>query len=98
MKVREGYYSEQIRNEAFALVNLTVRQKEVLEVIRKWQPVSNERIAEHLGVYPHQVTPRTGELRELGVIEFCGESKSQLSGRKVSLWRINPEGRQLNLF
>ncbi len=98
METREGYYSEQIRNEAFALVNLTSRQKEVYEVIRKWQPIDNERIAEHLGVYPHQVTPRVGELRELGLVEFCGEGKSQLSGRKVSLWRINPDGKQLSLF
>ena len=98
MKVREGYYSEQIRNAAFAMVDLTARQKEVLEIIRKWQPISNERIAEHLGVYPHFVTPRVGELRELGLVEFCGVSKSATSGRKVSLWRINPVGMQLSLF
>lgn len=44
MKIREGYRSEQIRNEAFALVNLNKQQQKVLEVIKKWQPISNEMI------------------------------------------------------
>jgi len=98
MRAREGYSSEQIRNEAFAFVDLNKQQRRVLEVIRKWQPISNERIAQHLNVYPHQVTPRVLELRQLGIVEFCGEDVSQNSNRKVSLWRINPKGRQLSLF
>ena len=100
MKVREGYYSEQIRNEALQSVldELSERQKQVYGVILKWQPISNERIAEHLNCYPHQVTPRVLELREMGVVELAGETISQRSKRKVSLWRINPDGKQLNLF
>ena len=70
----------------------------VYNIIVKWQPISNERIAEHLGIYPHQVTPRVYELREMGLVEFAGESISELSKRKVSLWRVNPEGKQLSLF
>jgi DNA-binding MarR family transcriptional regulator len=97
MKVREGYQSEQIRNEAFAYVNLNKQQKRVLEVIKKWQPISNDRIAAHLNCFPHQVTPRVLELRELGLVEFCGEAESTISKRKVSLWRINLHGRQLQL-
>jgi len=97
MKVREGYYSEQIRNEAFAYVDLNKQQRKVLEVIEKWQPISNDRIASHLGCYPHQVTPRVLELRELGYVEYCGEGESTISKRKVSLWRINRKGRQLQL-
>ena len=100
MKVREGYYSEQVRNEALQSVldNLGERQKAVYDVIAKWQPISNERIAEHLGVYPHLVTPRVLELREMGIVERAGESISQTSNRKITLWKINPDGKQLSLF
>lgn len=98
MKVREGYHSEQIRNEAFNYVDLGIRQAQVLDVIRRWQPISSERIAGHLHLQLHQVTPRVLELRELGLVVFCGEGVSQKSGRKVSLWGLNPKGRQLSLF
>lgn len=97
-KVRAGYYSEQIRNEAFAYVELGKMQTKVFEVIKEHQPISNDRIALHLKIYPHQVTPRVLELREMGLVEFYGESFSAISKRKVSLWRINPKGNQLSLF
>ncbi len=100
MKVREGYNSEQIRNKSLESIldDLGDRQRDVYNIISKWQPISNERIAEHLGVFPHQVTPRVYELREMGIVEFAGESVSTISKRKVSLWRVNPEGKQLSLF
>ncbi|MCC7158857.1 MAG: hypothetical protein IT281_04905 [Ignavibacteria bacterium] len=94
---REGYRSEQIRNEAFAHVDLNKMQQKVLDAIDELQPVSNDRIASHLGIFPHQVTPRVLELRQMGIVEFCGETFSGISGRKVSLWRINPNGTQLSL-
>lgn len=98
MKVREGYYSEQIRNRAFAFVNLSARQEEVIKVIEKYQPITSERIAMHLNRPLHTITPRVLELRQLGVVEYCGEETSCWSGRKCSLWRINPNGTQLSLF
>lgn len=97
-KEREGYKSEQIRNEAFAYVDLNKRQQQVLEIIRNWQPISNETIAKHLNCFPHQVTPRVLELRKFGYVKWYGESQSQTSGRKISLWMINPYGTQLELF
>lgn len=96
-KAREGYHSEQIRNEAFAYVDLGKMQQKVLECIKEHQPISNDRIAFHLGIFPHQVTPRVLELREMGIVEFCGEAFSAISKRKVSLWRVNPNGTQLSL-
>ncbi len=104
MKVREGYYSEQIRNNAFANVHLSKRQLEVLEVIERWQPICNEDIADHLGVHPHQVTPRTLELRKLGLVQFAGTGKSRLSKveynyrQGVSLWMITKDLEQPSLF
>jgi len=96
--IREGYKSEQVRNEAFAYVDLNKQQAKVLEVIKKWQPITNERIAEHLNCYPHQVTPRVLELRQLALVEYCGEEVSKTSNRKASLWRLNPHSKQLSLF
>lgn len=93
---RDAYNSEQIRNAALALINLTNKQKQVYEIIKKWQPISNESISKHLGVYPHVVTPRVLELRDLEIVEYCGEGISQTSKRKVSLWRIKPDGKQLS--
>ena len=100
MKTREGYYSEHVRDEALQSIldDLNQRQKSVYHIIEKWQPVSNERIAEHLNLYPHQVTPRVLELREMGVVEFAGEGISNKSSRKVSLWKIKPQPDQLSLF
>ena len=99
MKPREGYNSEQIRNNSLTILdNLGERQKIIYEVILNNQPVSNEAIAELLNIYPHQVTPRVLELRQMEIVEFAGESVSPKSNRKVSLWRINPKGKQLSLF
>lgn len=96
--IREGYKSEQLSKEAFKLVDLNKQQQRVLDIIEKWQPISNERIALHLNVFPHHVTPRVLELRQMGVVEHCGTEKSDRTGRTVSLWRINPLGTQLSLF
>jgi DNA-binding MarR family transcriptional regulator len=100
MKVREGYYSEQVRNQAFESIldKLGKKQGEVYHAILKLQPVSNEDIAAYLNILPHQVTPRVLELRQMEIVEYAGDSRSKTSGKKVSLWRIRPEGKQLTLF
>ena len=97
VREREGYKPEQVRNEAFALVELNKRQQEVLEVIRNWQPISNENIAKHLNCFPHQVTPRTKELRDDGWVCLAGYTKG-ISGKTACLWMINPDGKQMDMF
>ncbi len=98
MKVREGYYSEQVRNKAFEEIqpHLSARQFSVCKIIHQYGPISTEQIASMLRVYPHTLTPRVKELRELGLVEFAGTSISDVSGRTVSLWRTKTE--QLKLF
>ena len=90
MKIREGYYSEQIRNNSFKELQtqLNKRQLEVFKIVYDYQPIYSEKIAEILGVFPHEISPRILELRKMNLIEFAGESKSKTSGKKVSLWRI----------
>lgn len=90
MKIREGYYSEQIRNSAFSEIysKLNEKQKNVFEIIFHNQPIYSEKIANLLGVYPHEISPRVLELRKLGIVEFAKEGKSDISNKKVSLWKI----------
>jgi transcription initiation factor IIE alpha subunit len=90
MKVREGYYSEQNRDEAFlsVLENLGSRQRAVYDIIKDNGVISNERIADILSVFPHQISPRVKELRELNLVEYAGDTINERSKRKASLWKI----------
>lgn len=100
MKVREGYYPEYVRNKAFTeiLPHLSERQQRVYDIIHRSGPCSTEAIAEILGVYPHTITPRVKELRELGLIELAGYSMSPRSRRTVCLWKVKPQQQQLQLL
>lgn len=99
MKIREGYIPEQvkIKNLGLILDELGRRQREVLEAIKRLQPCTNEDIAAELGRYPHTITPRVLELRQLGLVELAYEGKSS-SGRPVCYWKIKQENIQLNLI
>lgn len=65
-------------------------RKEVFDVIKRRGEVSNEEIAEELKKYPHQITPRTGELRDLGLVEISSIGKSHRSKKSVCRWRVKP--------
>jgi len=100
MKLREGYYSEQLRNKSFGeiLDVLGDRQRQVLLTLVDYGPLSNEDIAHLLNIYPHQVCPRIKELREMDLVEFAGEATSAVSKKKVSLWKLKQLPEQLRLF
>ncbi len=96
MKYREGYCSEEIRNEAYAeiLDNLSGMRKVVYNAIKELEPCTNEEVARHLGKYPHETIARINELRKIGLVIFAGKKKSERSGRSASLWRrakVNPQ-------
>lgn len=98
MKIREGYLSEQIRNNSLkdTLPELGELQAEVLEHIRQAGKATTEEIAVALGRYVHSVTARVFELRDMGYVEFAGSCVSKKTNRKVSLWKIKTN--QLKLF
>lgn len=101
MKVREGYYSEQVRNRSFEEIqdDLNDLQQQVYKIVKEHEPIYTEKIAELLHKFPHTVTPRVLELRKLGLVEFAGTGKSSTSGVKVSLWKVTKPGEiQLNLL
>jgi len=89
MRTREGYHSEQVRNEAFAEVSkqLGTLQHDVYEIISIHEPITNEEIAKKLNKFPHEVCPRVLELRKLDLVEFAGKTTGK-SGRKASLWKL----------
>lgn len=98
MKTRPGYYSEQIRNSAYAdvLENLTNRQAAVYQMILEFGPISTEDIAKLMDVYPNYITGRIKELRdELQLIELAGNTISEKSNKHASLWRVKKWDPQL---
>lgn len=99
MATRAGYFSEKIRNIAYIeqLDKLGNMQRKVYEVIKKYQPCSTEFIALTLNVYPHQVTPRVKELRDMNLIYFYDIGQSPTSGKAVSLWKTTKINLQYHL-
>ncbi|HAX49651.1 MAG TPA: hypothetical protein PK605_00260 [Ignavibacteria bacterium] len=89
MIIREGYKSEQVRNQAFKEVKekLNQLQQDVYNIIKQYEPITNEEIAEKLDKFPHEISPRTLELRKLDLVEFAGKKKGS-SGVKASLWQL----------
>jgi len=90
LKTRPGYNSEQIRNMAYeeVLKNLSNREAAVYQMILEFYPISTEKIAELMGVYPNYITGRVKTLRdELQLIEFAGTTISEKSNAKASLWK-----------
>lgn len=101
MKTRTGYHSELIRELAFekALNNLSERQSAVFNMIKEFGPITTEKIALLMNVYPDYITGRIIELRdELQLIEYAGSTLSEKSGSKASLWIIKKPEAQLSLF
>ena len=51
-----------------ATQNLGAKQKEVLDALRYFPNATNAEIAAHLNWPINRVTPRTGELKKMGLI------------------------------
>jgi hypothetical protein len=79
---------------AFATVPLTDRQAGVAAALGELREASDQELAIQLGWPINCVTPRRGELVELGVVVRADVRKNAL-GRLVSFWRL--VDRQLDL-
>jgi Mn-dependent DtxR family transcriptional regulator len=99
MRKREGYYPEKIRDLAYLdqLEKLNKSQRRVYNIIKEYGPCSTEFIAITLNCYPHQITPRVYELREMGLVYFYDVGISPTSGKAVSLWKAKKISEQLRL-
>lgn len=54
------------------LQNLSHSQQRVLAAFKSYGPATNRNISERAHIPINEVTPRCGELRKKGLIEFCG--------------------------
>lgn len=70
----------------------------ILKGLEEIQKGSFRDIADASGLRESQVWKRLGELRDQGYIVELDTKKCPISGRKVTVWIINDENRQLNLF
>jgi len=66
---------------------LNMKQKKVFEYIKNNPGCTNEEIAHATGMRLQSVTPRTGELREIGCIAITGKKKGP-SGRYAMTYEV----------
>jgi hypothetical protein len=73
------------RDAAFhALSDRAQRQRQVLDVIRRYGPITDKQIAERLGWPINCVTGRRGELVGLG--RACRRGSVSSNNRRVAVW------------
>ncbi len=78
--------------DAYASLNLTERQGEVLKVftLYPWARLTDRQVAKSLGWEVHRVDPRIGELTDMGILEECDRIMGPC-GRMVRVSRIRPK-------
>jgi DNA-binding MarR family transcriptional regulator len=107
MKIRQGYYSEESRDESYRLLledlkSLNKSCAEVFGVIVKQGPHSLQEISVITGIKEHLVSARLNDLRKAEYVITDGEKViNEETGKKNILWKLNPVKlipKQLNIF
>lgn len=70
-----------------ALTNINEKQKKVLHAIHHLGVCNDHQIAEFLTWPINRVTPRRGELIDVGLIETAFRGKDFETGRTVNFWK-----------
>ena len=75
-------------------------QERVLSTLKALGTATCEELAVRLNRFPHTITPRLLELRELGKVKIAKEVRhSKTSGKRVNVYRaVSNNDLQLNLF
>ena len=60
----------------------------VRNAISKLGDATADEVAEALDITPFSARPRVTELATLGVIEYTGERRPNISGRSAKVWRL----------
>lgn len=66
---------------------LSTRQKKVYKTIRKHKAINNTMIAKKLGTPINSITPRTHELRELGLVKKAFKAICPHTKRQTTFWK-----------
>lgn len=68
--------------------NEASQKERVLDVIRKYGPISDFRAAKMLGMYPSTVAARRNELYKKALIHFAGYKINPVTGIKSETWEV----------
>lgn len=92
-------FKTKVRNtsvEAYrSLNNLGERQRGVFGAIKDLKIACNSEIAVYLDMPINQITPRTNELVEAGLVEEGLRDKSPHTGKRVIFWQLSSEGMKM---
>lgn len=86
--------SKQMQAWCVVLATLKGRQREVLKTVlgSHGRRSTAFKIAKHMGKPVHSISGRITELRKAGVLIDSGMTElSEVSGMKVTVWRVNPD-------
>jgi hypothetical protein len=72
---------------AQATQNLGAKQKQVLDTLRYFPDATNAEIAARMGIPINTVTPRTGELRKMGLVLEAGVRRCKITGNRAHAWK-----------
>lgn len=71
-------------------VQISQRQKQVLEALQEIQPATNRMVSEHSKIPINVVTPRMGELVKRKLVEQAHVGYDQLH-RKAIFWKVTED-------
>lgn len=78
---REAYYESQ--NTA------PTRRYEIYRLLKEGGPMSSEEIMERLRCdNPNCIRPRLSELKQAGLIDTCGKTKSKYGNVHIAVWQV----------
>jgi len=77
---------------AFTTVNVTERQNEVLLALYRLMQATDVQIGAALGWTINRVTPRRGELKDMGLVEFVRTTIGP-TGRPMKVWKLTDGAR-----
>lgn len=74
------------------------KQKAVLEVLEKFEDMTNKEISDYTGNPINTVTPRILELRRKGVVVLSQIRLDKTTGMRAMAWKIKKEAGQATLL
>lgn len=77
---------------AFTTVNVSERQNETLLALYLLKQATDVQIADMLGWTINRVTPRRGELKKMGLVEFVRTTIGP-TGRPAKVWKLTDDAR-----
>lgn len=64
-----GMYSQYVQNKKVSIIKLSERQNQIVELVKKYQPISSEQLAEKLNVTRAALRPDLSALTMTGILE-----------------------------